>query len=73
MNLFNAGMIGDVNFPNDATKAFKITLDATNNSSLSVQEGYMIADIQVVDYAVIRVFLVNLQNGQVSLQSVTPV
>lgn len=73
MNLFNAGMIGDVNFPNDATKAFKITLDATNNPSLSVQEGYMIADIQIVDYAVIRVFLVNLQNGQVSLQSITPV
>lgn len=73
MNLFKQGMIGDVNFPNDATKAFKIVLDSTNNTDLSVQEGYMIANVQVVDYAVVRVFLINLQNGQVSIQSSTPV
>lgn len=73
INLYNLGLIGDVNFPNQATKAFSILLDATNNPSNRVSQGYMQADIQVVNYSVIRNFIVNLQNGQPSLVSTVPV
>ena len=30
-NLFEQGFIGDVNYPNDASRAFKVILDASNN------------------------------------------
>jgi hypothetical protein len=68
-SLVNIGWIGDVN----GGPAFKVVLDASNNPANRVAQGYMQADVQVVDYRVIRVFLINLQNGQVTLQSVTPV
>lgn len=71
-NLFSAGFIGDVNYPNDFARACSVILNASNNPSEAVAAGYMQADVQVVDYAVIRNFIVNLQNGQVSLQSSTP-
>jgi hypothetical protein len=71
-NLFQQGFIGDVNFPNEFSKACSVILDDSNNPSASVAAGYMQADIQVVDYSIIRNFIVNLQNGQVSLQSATP-
>jgi hypothetical protein len=71
LSLFNLQMIGDVNFPNDPTKAFKVVLDASNNPSDSVVLGYMQASVEVVDFSVIRNFIVNLQNGQPTLQSVT--
>lgn len=71
-NLFNAGFIGDVNYPNDFGKACSVVLNSSNNPSEAVALGYMQADIQVVDYSVIRNFIVNLQNGQVALQNSTP-
>ena len=70
--LFQQGFIGDVNFPNEFSKAVSIVLNDTNNPETSVALGYMQADIQIVDYSVIRNFIVNLQNGQPSLQSTIP-
>lgn len=72
-NLFQQGLIGDVNFPGQLSKAVRIVLDSSNNPSDRVAQGYMQADIQVVDFYVIRNFIVNLQNGQPSLVSVVPV
>lgn len=66
-NLQQLGWIGDVN----GGPAFKVTLDASNNPSNRVAQGYMQADVQVVYFSVIRVFLINLQTGVVTLQSVT--
>jgi hypothetical protein len=53
----------------DGSPAFKVTLDNTNNSDSSVAEGIMICTVQVVTFHTVRVFLVDLQTGDVTLQS----
>jgi len=63
-NLEQQGMIGDVN----GGPAFKVVLDVSNNPSERVALGYMQAEVQVVFLKTIRVFLVNLQTGQVTVQ-----
>jgi len=63
-NLEQQGMIGDVN----GGPAFKVILDVSNNPSSRVALGYMQADVQVAYLRTIRVFLVNLQTGQVTVQ-----
>jgi hypothetical protein len=64
-NLAQQGMIGDVN----GGKAFSVVLDATNNPDNQVALGVMQADVRIVTFKVIYVFLINLQNGDVSLGS----
>jgi hypothetical protein len=64
-NLATQGMIGDVN----GGKAFSVVLDATNNPDEQVALGIMQADVRIVTYKVIYVFLINLQTGDVTLNS----
>ncbi len=54
------GMIGD---PNGGA-AFSVVLDSTNNPASRVALGYMQADVQVKDLAIVWFFLVNLEGGQ---------
>lgn len=67
-NLVQQQFIGDVN----GGPAYQVILDASNNPSARVAQGYMQADVKVVDFRTIRVFLVNLQNGDVTLQNSSP-
>jgi hypothetical protein len=67
-NLANQQMIGDVN----GGKAFSVVLNASNNPDSQVALGIMQADIRIVTFKVIYVFLINLQNGDVSLSSAVP-
>ena len=60
--LQDATMIGDVNNP--TKPGYKVTLDASNNSSVRVSLGYMQADIQVIYLSIIRYFVANLEGGQ---------
>lgn len=69
-NMEQQGMIGD---PNGGS-AFSVVLDASNNPSSRVAQGYMQADVQVKFLAVIEKFLINVEGGasvQVVSQSVT--
>jgi phage tail sheath protein FI len=67
-NLARQGMIGDVN----GGKPFSVVLDASNNPDSQGALGIMQADVRIVTYKVIYVFLINLQNGDVSLSSAVP-
>lgn len=64
-NLQNEGIIGDVN----GGSAYQVILDESNNPSSQVALGIMQAQVKVVTFKVIYVFLVNLQTGEVSLSS----
>lgn len=66
--LVDLNMIGDVN----GGPAYKVTLDATNNPSNLVALGIMQGLVQVVTFRTIRTFLVNLENGDVTLQETLP-
>lgn len=68
-NLFQLGMIGDVNNPGDFSKACSIVLDASNNPPNRVALGYMQADIAVVLFSITQYFIVNLNAEQGSLSS----
>lgn len=68
-NLFQLGMIGDVNHPGDFSKACSIILDESNNPPNRVALGYMQADIGVVLFSVVQYFVINLNAQQGSLQS----
>lgn len=71
-NLFQLGMIGDVNNPGDFSKAVSIVLDASNNPPDRVALGYMQADITVVLFSIVQYFVVNLNATQGSLVSILP-
>lgn len=68
-NLAALGWIGDVN----GGAAYKVILDASNNPTNRVAQGYMQADVYVVMFSVIVVFLVDLYLGTATIKSVTPV
>ena len=70
-NLFQLGMIGDVNSPGDFSKAVSIVLDASNNPPDRVALGYMQADVGVVLFSIVQYFVVNLNAEQGSF-SVSP-
>ncbi len=63
-NLFTLGIIGDVNFPQSQSKAYRVILDASNNPSSRVAQGFMQADVRVVLFSIILDFIVNLEAGQ---------
>lgn len=67
-NLAQQNMIGDVN----GGKAFSVILNKSNNPDSQVELGIMQADIRIVTFKVIYVFLINLQNGDVSLSGTVP-
>lgn len=72
-NLFILNIIGDVNFPGDQSKAYKVILDATNNPSTRVAQGFMQADVRVVLFSIILDFIVNLEANQgVTIQTLPP-
>jgi uncharacterized protein len=67
-NLWRLGMIGDVNNPTAAP--FSVQIDANNNPSQAVANGYMQANVAVKYLSVVFYFVINLQGGQtVSIQS----
>lgn len=68
-NLFQLGMIGDVNNAGDFSKACSIVLDASNNPPNRVALGYMQSDIAVVLFSITQYFIVNLNAEQGSLSS----
>jgi len=61
-NLWRQNMIGDVNNP--TTVPYTVEIDAANNPSQQVANGYMQADVSVKYLSVIFYFLINLQGGQ---------
>lgn len=61
--LAQLGMLGDVN----GGAPYTVTLDDSNNPNTSVERGYMIADVRVAYFKIVRVFLVNYQGGQLSV------
>lgn len=66
--LSDAEMIGDVN----GGPAYRVILDSSNNPSNLVALGIMQAYVQIVSLRTIRTFLVNLENGDVSLEASLP-
>lgn len=68
-NLFQLGMIGDVNNPGDFSKACSIILDESNNPPNRVALGFMQADVGVVLFSIVQYFVINLNAQQGSLQS----
>lgn len=67
-NLWQKGMIGDVNSPTIAP--FTVEIDANNNPAQAVQSGYMTANVSVKYLSVVYYFVINLQGGQtVTIQS----
>jgi hypothetical protein len=68
-NLFQFGMIGDVNNPGNFSKACSIILDESNNPPNRVALGYMQSDIAVVLFSITQYFIVNLNAEQGSLSS----
>lgn len=73
-NLFDLGMIGDVNNPGDPASAYTVILDASNNSPSRVALGYMQADVTVVLFSIIQYLVVNLnaQQGSAQISVSTP-
>ncbi len=61
-NLWQLGMIGDVNNP--AAAPFSIELDAGNNPDQAVANGYMTANVAVKYLSIVFYFVINLQGGQ---------
>ncbi|KMQ80343.1 Phage tail sheath protein [Candidatus Burkholderia pumila] len=67
-NLWRLGMIDDVNNPTAAP--FSVQIDANNNPSQTVANGYMQANVAVKYLSVVFYFVISLQGGQtVSIQS----
>lgn len=71
-NLFQAGMIGDVNQPGNAAAAFKVVLDESNNPPNRVALGYMQADVTVVLFSIVQYFVINLNATQGSQVQILP-
>lgn len=72
-NLWQQGMIGDVNDPQK--QPFSIQLDKNNNPSSRVALGYMQIDCRVTYLSVITKLIINVEGGQsvkVSVASITP-
>ncbi len=61
-NLWQQGMIGDVNEPQK--QPFSIQLDKSNNPSSRVALGYMQIDCRVTYLSVITKLLINVEGGQ---------
>lgn len=62
MNMWQQGMIGDVN---DAQKVpFSIQLDSSNNPSSRVALGYMQIDVRITYLSVITKLIINVEGGQ---------
>lgn len=61
-NLWQQGMIGDVNNP--TLPPYSVQLDANNNPSSRVALGYQQADVKIVYLSVVQYFLINVQGGQ---------
>lgn len=71
--LFNNGLIGDVNYPNDPSHAYFVQLDADNNPNEQVQQGFMQCNVQFVEYAIIQYLIVNLgASGALQIQALPP-
>jgi hypothetical protein len=72
-NLWQQGMIGDVNDPQK--QPFSIQLDKNNNPSSRVALGYMQIDCRVTYLSVITKLIINVEGGQsvkVSVANITP-
>jgi hypothetical protein len=72
-NLWQQGMIGDVNDPQK--QPFSIQLDKNNNPSSRVALGYMQIDCRITYLSVITKLIINVEGGQsvkVSVASITP-
>jgi hypothetical protein len=61
-NLWNIGYIGDVNNPQAVP--FTVQIDANNNPSQAVSNGYMTANVTVKYLSIVFYFVINLQGGQ---------
>jgi hypothetical protein len=72
-NLWQQGMIGDVNDPQK--QPFSIQLDKNNNPSSRVALGYMQIDCRITYLSVITKLIINVEGGQsvkVSVANITP-
>lgn len=70
-SLANQNLIGDVNYPGDLTKAFRVTLDSTNNPPAQVAQGYMQVDCQVVLFQIVVYLVINLNADYTSNIQIT--
>lgn len=69
--LANNNLIGDVNYPGNLTKAFRVTLDSTNNPPSQVAQGYMQVDVQVTLFQIVVYLVVNLNADYTSNIQIT--
>ncbi|MBV9528246.1 hypothetical protein [Sphingomonas sp.] len=72
-NMWQQGMIGDVNNPQN--QPFSVQINAANNPPSRVALGYMQADVTVVYQSIITKLLINVMGGQsvqVTVASSTP-
>lgn len=72
-NMWQQGMIGDVNNP--TKQPFTVQLNAANNPPARVALGYLQADVQITYLSVITKLLINVMGGQsvqVTVASSTP-
>jgi len=72
-NLWQQGMIGDVNEPQK--EPFSVQLDKNNNPASRVALGYMQIDVRITYLSVITKLIVNVEGGQsvkISVANVTP-
>ena len=72
-NMWQQGMIGDVNGPQK--QPFSIQLDKNNNPSSRVALGYMQMDCRITYLSVITKLIINVEGGQsvkVSVANITP-
>ena len=72
-NMWNQGMIGDVNNPQK--QPFSIQLNASNNPASRVALGYEQIDVRITYLSVITKLLINVEGGQsvnINVASITP-